>query len=307
MVGAGAVVVGLFVLASCLTRNANLPPPTIAAYNAARDAEPAGPGIAVSPGAPRIAAQTDCGGSSTPAAAVNATTLEGLPWSPFGRSEIGWAVYEPLVAHEIRTGCGGATPGFANALAAWQRAHRVPGDGRMTSETFAAMKVLWQRQRPVTRTAGLCPAPPAEDTLAVGGAQDGYAGTVVRLRPGALTAYRRMAAAARADVPSIARDPRMLTIFSSFRSPDYDAARCAAQQNCNGVTRAVCSPHRTGLAMDLYMGQAPGYPPDSSADANRLFMTQGPAYRWMLDHAAEFGFVNYPFEPWHWEWTGEAP
>ena len=81
MVGAGAVVVGLFVLASCLTRNANLPPPTIAAYNAARDAEPAGPGIAVSPGAPRIAAQTDCGGSSTPAAAVNATTLEGLPWS----------------------------------------------------------------------------------------------------------------------------------------------------------------------------------------------------------------------------------
>jgi zinc D-Ala-D-Ala carboxypeptidase len=20
-----------------------------------------------------------------------------------------------------------------------------------------------------------------------------------------------------------------------------------------------------------------------------------------------FGFVNYPFEPWHWEWTGEPP
>ena len=23
--------------------------------------------------------------------------------------------------------------------------------------------------------------------------------------------------------------------------------------------------------------------------------------------AAAFGFVPYPFEPWHWEWTGEPP
>ena len=30
-------------------------------------------------------------------------------------------------------------------------------------------------------------------------------------------------------------------------------------------------------------------------------------YRWMVANAARFGFVNYPFEPWHWEWTGEAP
>ena len=308
LAGAGAVVVGLFVLASCLTRNADLPAPQTAAYNAARDAEPAGPGITASRGAREgNDAQSDCGAPSTPAAVVNARTLESLPWSPFGRDETGWAVYEPLVAHEIHTGCGGATAGFANALATWQRAHRLGGDGQMTADTFAAMKVVWQGQRPVTRPTVLCPAPAAEATLAVGAAQDGYAGTVVRLRPGALAAYRRMAAAARADAPAIARDPRMLTIFSSYRSPEYDAARCATQRNCNGVTRAVCSPHRTGLAMDLYMGHAPGYPPDSSADPNRLFMTQGAAYQWMLGHAAEFGFVNYPFEPWHWEWTGEAP
>jgi hypothetical protein len=24
----------------------------------------------------------------------------------------------------------------------------------------------------------------------------------------------------------------------------------------------------------------------------------------MVANAARFGFVNYPFEPWHWEWTG---
>ncbi len=34
-------------------------------------------------------------------------------------------------------------------------------------------------------------------------------------------------------------------------------------------------------------------------------MVQTPAYRWLLANARRFGFVNYVFEPWHWEWTGE--
>ena len=59
--------------------------------------------------------------------------------------------------------------------------------------------------------------------------------------------------------------------------------------------------------MDIYLGHAPGYAADSSADANRLYMTEGPAYRWLVANADRFGFVNYPFEPWHWEWAGEAP
>jgi LAS superfamily LD-carboxypeptidase LdcB len=59
--------------------------------------------------------------------------------------------------------------------------------------------------------------------------------------------------------------------------------------------------------MDVYLGAAPGFVPESSADANRLFQSRTTLYRWMVRHAARFGFVNYPFEPWHWEWTGEAP
>jgi LAS superfamily LD-carboxypeptidase LdcB len=98
-----------------------------------------------------------------------------------------------------------------------------------------------------------------------------------------------------------------MKVFSGYRSPAYDAARCAEQNNCNGRERAACSPHRTGLALDLYLGAAPGFTADSSADANRLAIAEGPAYRWMLLNAQRFGFVNYPFEPWHWEWTGEAP
>jgi LAS superfamily LD-carboxypeptidase LdcB len=46
---------------------------------------------------------------------------------------------------------------------------------------------------------------------------------------------------------------------------------------------------------------------DNSSDANRLYQTQTPAYRWLVRNARRFGFVNYVFEPWHWEWTGEAP
>jgi len=56
--------------------------------------------------------------------------------------------------------------------------------------------------------------------------------------------------------------------------------------------------------MDLYIGALPGQSPVSSDDANRLYQTQTPAYRWMVKNAARFGFVNYVFEPWHWEWVG---
>ncbi len=150
-----------------------------------------------------------------------------------------------------------------------------------------------------------CPAPPPEASLAAVPAADSYGGKSLLLRPRALAAYGRMLAAARAEVPAIRADPRLMTLFSAYRSPAYDAARCAREGNCQGVVRASCSAHRTGLAIDLYLGAAPGLAPDSSDDANRLAISRGPAYRWMVANAARFGFVNYPFEPWHWEWTGE--
>ena len=71
----------------------------------------------------------------------------------------------------------------------------------------------------------------------------------------------------------------------------------------DGVRRATCSPHRTGYAVDLYLGQAPGYGPDSTADASRLYLSHTASYRWLVANAERFGFHNYPFEPWHWEWA----
>jgi zinc D-Ala-D-Ala carboxypeptidase len=118
-----------------------------------------------------------------------------------------------------------------------------------------------------------------------------------------LAALLRMAAAARAATPDA--DPDRLKVFSGYRSPSYDDARCETEANCNGLGRAACSSHRTGLAVDLDLGFAPGFAVDSSADENRLFQTRTAAYRWLVRHARHYGFVNYVFEPWHWEWTGE--
>ena len=131
-------------------------------------------------------------------------------------------------------------------------------------------------------------------------------GKPVQLRPGALGAYRRLVVAARMASPAIAADHRLLSIISGYRSPESEAARCLKDGDCGNVSRAPCSAHRTGLAMDLYLGGASGDDAVSSDDANRLHLSKTPAYAWLIANAAAYGFVNYPFEPWHWEWTGEA-
>lgn len=241
------------------------------------------------------------------AAQANADTLRRQAWAPFGRPETGWETYAPLLQAEIGTTCPPGSEGFAAAFAAWQDEHDLSPDGVVDETDFQFVKSEVQARRDVVKLAveGVCPE--VANDIAAGRIHEGYMGKQVWLRPGALAAYRRLVAAARAEVPEIAADPRNLTIFSGYRSPSADAARCAAEGNCDGIARARCSPHRTGLAMDVYVGQAPGYPPDSTADPNRLFMTKTATYRWLLENAGRFGFVNYPFEPWHWEWTGEAP
>ena len=238
------------------------------------------------------------------AAFENASSLHDLDWAPFRRPERGWNIYAELIAAEIGTRCGPTTPGFASALARWQKARGLEATGQVDAATFAFMKGVWQEQRPFVRRSGGCPNPPNEAFLASGRPEEGYGGKHVQLLPGAFAAYRRMVADAKRENPAIARDPRYLQIFSAYRSPSYDAARCARDNNCNGIVRAKCSPHRTGRAMDLYVGQAPGYGPDSTADPNRLVMSKSPAYRWLVANAHRYGFVPYAFEPWHWEWIG---
>ncbi len=250
----------------------------------------------------------DCRASGwTTAAQTNANSLRTLAWSPFGRPEAGWETYVPLIQHEIASTCPPNSEGFAAALAAWQRANSQGSDGVVSETVFVAMKGIVQTRREFVRftSFGTCPGTP--DLVTAAKPSEGFSGKQVWMRPRALEAYRRMVAAARAEVPEAAADPQMLTIFSGYRSPAADAARCEADGNCDGVVRARCSAHRTGLAADITLGHAPGFTVDSSADPNRLHMSRTATYRWLVANAGRFGFVNYPFEPWHWEWTGEPP
>ena len=248
-----------------------------------------------------------CEAGLTDAARQNDESLRRLAFAPFRRAETGWEVYATLMAHEIGTRCGPGSAGFASAWAAWQSAHGRSADGIVDPATFASMAATWQARRPfVAASQGLCPAPPPETSLIPIPADQSYGGKTMLLRPAALAAYDRMVASARAEGFMVGADPRLMTVFSAYRSPADDAARCARDGNCQGVVRATCSPHRTGLAVDLNLGAAQGYGPDSSDDPNRLYIAQGAAYRWMVANAGRFGFVPYPFEPWHWEWAQGA-
>lgn len=239
------------------------------------------------------------------AARANGQSLANLAWAPFARTETGWEIYAPLIGREVSTRCGAATTGFAAALARWQSAHKLAADGKLKPSDFEVMRVAMMLRRPfVQQTAkGLCPDAPADTALAAAAPDEAYGNKPIQLRVGALAAYRRLFAAARAA--GVAHG-EVLKLVSGYRGPEEEAARCA-DGGCNTLTRAHCSAHRTGLAMDLYLEHAPGQDPTSTADANRAAIVRSPAYRWLVANAAGFGFLPYPYEPWHWEWTGEPP
>ena len=97
------------------------------------------------------------------------------------------------------------------------------------------------------------------------------------MRPDVALAYDRMAVAA-------ARDGHRLVVVSGFRTYDEQAALFAAHPNPKWVAPPGRSLHRLGTELDL-----------------------GPvaAYGWLLRHAGDFGFLlRYPWEPWHYGFTG---
>lgn len=238
---------------------------------------------------------------------ANAISVYSLEWAPFGATEWGWLTYLPLIQQELHTDCGPATPAFARALAGYQAAHGLPPTGIFDQPTFQVFRGVWQERRPFVMArvnGGPCPEPPPLNQLGYLVAEEEHADRLTRLlRRDTLDAYRRLVAAARAEVPEVAADPELLQIFSGFRDPEADAARCAQQGNCDGLRRAVCSPHRTGAAVDLYVGRIIGLGVDDTSAASRQHMSEGATYRWLVRNAERFGFVPYVFEPWHWEYV----
>lgn len=277
--------------------------PALATPATAPELEPPALSPALGPPSP-----PDCRGPSefTAPASDNARSLDQLQWSPLGTNETGWQAYAPLVGHEIGSACPPGSLDFAQALARWQASHGVLADGRMNLATFTALYRIWHARRPFARLpADRCPDPPAAADLSRAQPADSYGGKPIELRRDALAAYETLRAAARAERPEIAADPRLLQVFSGLREPAADLARCAADNACDNRRRTWCSAHRTGTAVDLYLGQAPGFGPDSTAPESRIYLAHTAAYQWLVANAARFGFVNYVYEPWHWEWAGD--
>ena len=240
-------------------------------------------------------------------AMANAVSHYSLEWTPFGAAEWGWETYLPLIQREIGTDCAAGSPAFARALAEFQHRHGLPPTGWFDPATFRVFRGVWQERRPFIMARvreDPCPEPPPLYQLGYLVAEEEHADRLTRLlRRDVLDAYRRLVAAARAEVPEVAANPELLQIFSGFRDPEADAARCAAQGNCDGLRRAVCSPHRTGTAVDLYVGHFESLGVDNTSPASRLYMSRTPTYRWLVRNAHRFGFVPYVYEPWHWEWV----
>lgn len=258
----------------------------------------------------RAGGYATCGDAPKPfadAAAKNAGSIDTLEWAPFGAKEKGWAVYEFLLDQTLATTCGAGTSNFAQALATFQGRFNLPADGVFTPATFEVFKGVWQEQRAfvMARVAGLCPEPPAPSLIVlVPKGEETFEREDRMLRSDVLAAYEKMLTTARAESSAIRSDPKALTIFSGYRSPESDQVRCDTEHNCDGTHRASCSAHRTGAAVDLDVGWAPGVHADDATLDNRMMQTRTPAYKWMVKNAARFGFVNYPFEPWHWEYVG---
>ena len=260
------------------------------------------------PSLPANAQTNDCSGEAwaSEAALANALSLNTMEWRPFNQPETGWEAYVPALQHEIGVACDPASGGFAAGLAGFQARYDLPPTGVFDAATFFVLRGVTQERRPfvMARIRNECPSPPPLNTLGYLSPDEEHADRLTRLlRRDVLDAYRRMVTAARREVPEIAANPELLQIFSGFRDPEADALRCAQQGNCDGIRRAVCSPHRTGTAIDIFVGQAPGMDVDETSPASRLHMSRGAAYRWLITNARQYGFVPYLFEPWHWEYV----
>jgi D-alanyl-D-alanine carboxypeptidase len=269
----------------------------------------AGPAATIAPLAPPVCDGPDLAGAYA-AAQANAISLTTSPWMfSAGTDEKpegpGWALYAPLVQHAIGSPCAASSAGFAHALAQWQAAHGLAADGIMSRATAGALKSGWQAHR--AHVGRPCIALDHDATAPIP-ADDRYDGRDARLSPDALAAYLRLLAAARAALPAQFESGKLLLAVSPWRNPAADKAVCGQNPSmCNGTAKtAGCSAHWSGRAIDLNFGFIAGSDPTDSTYANRLLQAQSPLYAWMLDHAGQFGFVNYYYEPWHWEWQGEG-
>ena len=240
------------------------------------------------------------------AAHQNAQLRDGLAWVFGGKTQHGWAIYTPLIAHTVETHADADSADFAQALAHWQRGAGLSASGVLFGDTLYKLVATWQSRR----LKGHGYATP--DQLLVAPAADFYDANRPdeqrQVEKETYAAYKRMVAAAVADrslgldttrTGEFAAGEKYLKIVSAFRSRERQEQLRKQDPQSGRAGLAVNSPHFTGRALDLYVGGEPV----STKDANRALQTQTRVYRWLVANAERFGFRPYYYEPWHWEYV----
>lgn len=245
-------------------------------------------------------------GKFSSAAGRNSGLGRSLSWAFAGKAQTGWQIYVPLISHTIDTSSHPDSPQFAAALSIWQGKNGLMSDGVLDSDTLQSFVRHWQSQR-LGRSGS-----PGEDRLLAAPITDFYDSTrdadLLHLERETYAAYKQMLAAAAKDLGEsirftksgeLADGEKLLRIVSAYRSPAYQAALRRREPNAGRGALAKFSTHATGHALDLYVGGEPV----STKDPNRLLQVESPAYKWLVKNANRFGFYNYFYEPWHWEYV----
>jgi len=243
------------------------------------------------------------------AAAANSILSSEFVWTFGGKEQHGWYLYTPLIDSFLGIDDGPGSNAFALALARWQETNGLKPTGVLDEDSLGAIILKWQDARIKNRDL----AQP-EQLVTVSAAEFYDPERLEELRQVEKTtyaAYKRMLAAALKE-PSLhlahnsdgtlASDEKYLKIISAFRSREYQEKLRRQSPHAGRAGLAVNSPHFTGRALDLYVGGDPV----ETRDANRAFQIQTPVYRWLVRNAGRFGFRPYFYEPWHWEYVGEA-
>jgi hypothetical protein len=242
------------------------------------------------------------------AAGENTRLRSELSWTFGGKTQSGWAIYEPLIEETIGSRSDAASTAFASSLAAWQTSHGLDATGIVDEATLSTFTKYWQSRR-LGRSDF-----PGDDKLITAPISDFYDQTrspdLLQLERETYVAYKRMIAAAAKDLGKfvqftksgdLAPGEKYLRIVSAFRSQEYQNQLRAKSPGSGRAAIALHSAHNTGQALDLYVGGDPV----STKDPNRLLQTQTPVYKWLVKNAHKFGFYNYFYEPWHWEYVSD--
>ena len=202
-------------------------------------------------------------------------------------------------------------PASLRPLAAWEGAHGLVASGALDAAALQTFKGIWQERRPfvMLRLADVCPPPPADSRSRNAGA----AGDCRRRQAGAASQNHGGGAAAHGGGGAgggAGADGRSPVAHRLLRVSQPGLRRRPLRQREQlpgpGARQLFGAPHRSrrrsrcGVRARLSAGRLGGFQPPRPDERPRLSLAG-------QRNAGRFGFVNYAFEPWHWEWTGEAP